>query len=179
MRTWQRETHFLRQQHAARRFRSECRILTGKGKSRTTVRTKVVPSILAATSGLALLWRPRSCVRGFPQAICLPLPGECHSDQIGRKASEGRHGLSPTSPNLGDHCLACLMHCTGSRARLTGPASSHKVENLGDVNVVVKKYSFIHPIISRKTQVLQKSTTTVALSPPLSSLFCRATNYGL
>ena len=68
---------------------------------------------------------------------------------------------SRQGPQLGDTLVARLLHCAATRARLTGPSSlmlrlgrqarpsaregrsSHKVENLGEVNGVVKKYSAI------------------------------------
>ena len=93
VRSWQRETQFLRQQLSARRIHSECRILTDEGKQHTGEQSRQQRSLIASLKGLC--W----CLGSFPQASAFRFPGECHSDQFGKKASEGRHGLSPTSPH--------------------------------------------------------------------------------
>jgi len=108
--------------------------------------------------------RPGWCVRRFPRAIAFRSLG---SVILTDREESKRRQTWPLAkvPTERRSSLARLLDCAVARARLTGRARSHKVQNLGDVNVVVKKYSAIHPIISRKTQVLQKSITTAAGSP--------------
>jgi hypothetical protein len=83
VRSWQRETHFLRLQPAVRRFLSECCILTDEeGKQRTKGRIQVAVLLWGATRSARLVRKK------IPASECLPFPGECHSDQSGGKQAK-------------------------------------------------------------------------------------------